>query len=101
MERVPRGGWSPGEGETRAHLEAADDGEAAHELGDQAVLDEVHVLHLLQHLAGDRSLPCRGPSRSHRVSKPYGRRGSALRHLAVQANEGASAYEQHVGRVEL
>ena len=31
-----------------AHLEAGDDGEAAHKLGDEAVLDQVGLLHLAQ-----------------------------------------------------
>ena len=35
---------------TRAHLQAGDDGEAAHKLRDEAVVDEVGLLHLLQHV---------------------------------------------------
>ena len=40
-----------------AHLQAGDDGEAAHKFGDEAVLDQVGLLHLFQHIGRHLGLP--------------------------------------------
>mmetsp|Transcript_4631 Transcript_4631/g.13815 ORF Transcript_4631/g.13815 Transcript_4631/m.13815 type:complete len:563 (+) Transcript_4631:45-1733(+) len=81
-------------------LQGSEDGEAAHELGDEAVVDHVHVLHLLGHLGGevDRVLAV---LLLHRGPEPDGGLAHPLVDHLLEANEGPAADEQDVLRVHL
>src|SRR5436190_10713377 len=94
--RVPRLRENLDQGRAVELVERADDGEAADEFGNQAVLDEIFRLHLFE----------RGADLALRQRLDVGLEaerllaGAAL-DLLVEADEGAAADEQDVGRVDL
>src|SRR4029079_14601117 len=77
-------------------VERADDGEAADELGDEAVLDQVFRLHLLERRADVAAL--RRLDLGLEAERLLA--GPAL-DLLLEADERAAADEQDVGRVDL
>src|SRR5436190_5114143 len=94
--RVPRLRENLDQGRAVELVERADDGEAADEFGNQAVLDEIFRLHLFE----------RGADLALRQRLDVGLEaerllaGAAL-DLLVEADEGAAADEEDVARVDL
>lgn len=74
---VPRCRAAPSK---HTHLQGGDDWEAAHKLGDEAVADQVALLHCAQRcrLRGNGAGRA---ARAHGGTKPNGRGGQPLRHL--------------------